>query len=369
MPARFAYEAASRGAIGGIRGGATAAGRLDEAALPRPRPGQPRLSVNAAGATVLAAINGLIGDQLEREGSELQEPMDVRVAGLPVALDPETVAGAFPSPTPRLVVFLHGLMETEFAWRLDERRSGKSYGSSLARDLSCTPVYVRYNSGRHISENGASLADLLEALVRAWPVQVSEVALIGHSMGGLVARSACHLASERDDAWVRQVRRVVSLGTPHLGAPLAQGVHYATSALRVLPETQPLAGLLRRRSAGIRDLRRGSLADENWRDRDPDALRAAACEEIPLLDGAVHCFLSATLTRDPQHPLGRLVGDMLVLEPSASGRGRSRRIGFDDEHGLHVGGTHHLALLNHPAVYPRLRDWLGGEGHSTSQPK
>ena len=369
IPARFAYEAASRGAIGAVRGGATAVGRVGEAALPRPRAGQPRLSVNAVGATALAAINGLIGDQLEREESELQEPISIRVAGLPLTLDPETVAGAFPSPTPRLVVFLHGLMETEFAWRLGERRLGQSYGSSLARDLPCTPVYVRYNSGRHISENGASLADLLEALVQAWPVQVSELALVGHSMGGLVARSACHLASERGDAWVGRVRQVVSLGTPHLGAPLAQGVHYATTALGVLPETRPLAELLRRRSAGIRDLRQGSLVDEDWRDRDPDALRAAACAEVPLLDGTVHCFVSATLTRDPKHPLGRLVGDTLVLQPSASGRSRRRRIGFDDEYGFHVGGTHHLALLNHPAVYPRLREWLGGEAQTRSHPK
>jgi pimeloyl-ACP methyl ester carboxylesterase len=286
-----------------------------------------------------------------------------------VAPEPDAVAAAFPAPTPRLVVFLHGLMETEFAWRLGERRSGQTYGSSLARDLPCTPVYVRYNSGRHVSENGASLADLLEALVAAWPLPVSEIALVGHSMGGLVARSGCHLAAERGDAWVGRVRHVVSLGTPHLGAPLARGVHYASSALGTLPETRPLAGLLRRRSAGIRDLRQGSLVDADWRDRDPDALRAVACEEVPLLEGAVHCFVSATLTTDPKHPVGRLIGDTLVLESSASGRSRSRRIGFDDEHGMHVGGTHHLALLNHPAVYPRLREWLGDEAHSMSQPK
>jgi pimeloyl-ACP methyl ester carboxylesterase len=369
VPARLAVETASRGAIGAIRGATSVAGRLGETALPRPRPGAPRLSAGPIGASALAALNGLIGDQLEREDSELQEPMSVRVAGLPITLDPETVAAAFPCPTPRLVVFLHGLMETEFAWRLGERRSGQSYGSSLARDLPCTPVYLRYNSGRHISENGASLADLLEGLVRAWPVEVSEIALVGHSMGGLVARSGCHLGAERGDAWVGKVRHVVSLGTPHLGAPLAQGVHYASSALGALPETRPLAGLLRRRSAGIRDLRQGSLVDADWRDRDPDALRAVACAEVPLLEGAVHCFVTATLSTDPKHPLGRLIGDTLVLEPSASGRSRSRRIGFEDEHGMHVGGTHHLALLNHPAVYPRLREWLGGPDHSMSQPK
>ena len=119
-----------------------------------------------------------------------------------------------------------------------------------------------------------------------------------------------------------------------------------------------LGSLLKRRSAGIRDLRYGSLVDEDWRGRDPEALRAEACQEVPLLPWAHHFFVSATVTRDPSHPLGRLLGDILVLKPSATGRGRTRRIPFRDEHGHHIGGTHHLALLNHPEVYERLCSWL-----------
>ncbi len=185
---------------------------------------------------------------------------------------------------------------------------------------------VRYNSGRHISENGRSLADVLERVVEQWPVEVERIALVGHSMGGLVARSACHQAAEDGAAWVERVRHVISLGSPHLGAPLAQGVHVATAALRALPETRPFGNFLGRRSGGIRDLRHGSLVDEDWRDRDPDALRAAACREVPLLPHATHCFVSATITRDARHPLGRLLGDALVLSGSASGRIRTRRI-------------------------------------------
>jgi hypothetical protein len=135
-------------------------------------------------------------------------------------------------------------------------------------------------------------------------------------------------------------------------------VHYASAALGVVPETRPFAGFLRRRSAGIRDMRSGSLADEDWEGRDPEALRAAACAEVPLLEGAAHHFVAATVTRDAAHPVGRLVGDWLVLQPSASGRSRTRVIGFRAEDGVHLGGTHHLALLNHPQVYEHLREWL-----------
>jgi pimeloyl-ACP methyl ester carboxylesterase len=288
--------------------------------------------------------------------------MSVRVGARPVPLDPAALGAAFPDASPRVVVFVHGLMETEFSWRVGAGPYGETYATRLRRELGCTPVEIRYNTGRHISENGRSLADLLEELTGAWPVEVEEIALIGHSMGGLVARSACHLGAQRGDAWVRDVRHSISLGTPHMGAPLAQGLHWTSAALHALPETRPFAGFLRRRSAGIRDLRQGSLVDADWRGHDPDALRAAACQEVPLLEGATHCFVAATITRSGRHPVGRLLGDCLVLEPSASGRSRTRRIPFNAEHGMHVGGTHHIALLNHPAVYERVRGWLAAGG-------
>ncbi|MBN1529753.1 MAG: alpha/beta hydrolase [Thermoleophilaceae bacterium] len=358
-PVRAAHDAISAGAYAALRGAGALAGRgAGELLALRRRAGDRELSTTPSGSAVLAAINGLVGDELERRGSDLQEPMCVRVDGRPVALEPSAVARVFPGARPALVVFVHGLMETEHAWSLGAARLGGTYASRLAEDVGCTPVHVRYNTGRHISENGRSLSDLLEALVDAWPVEVEQVALVGHSMGGLVSRSACHYASEGGARWVEHVRHVVSLGTPHMGAPLAQAVHWMSAGLHALPEVRPFGAFLRRRSAGIRDLRQGSLVDEDWTDCDPDALAAVALAEVPLLDGATHCFVTATITRSDRHPLGRLLGDALVLQPSGSGRSRRRRIAFDEEYGVHVGGAHHLALLNHPHVYERMREWL-----------
>jgi pimeloyl-ACP methyl ester carboxylesterase len=327
-PVRVVHDGVSRGVYGSVRLGLRASLRAAGALAPE-RP----LSVTPRGAAVIAAIDGLIGDALEREGSPLALPMAFRVDGEPVR----------PDPGRRPVIFLHGLGETEFSWRL----GGEPYGSRLPGR---TPLYVRYNTGRHVSDNGAALDALLEELP-----DCDEIALVGHSMGGLVARSACWQGARRGAAWTRRVRHVVSLGTPHTGAPLAQGVHLLAAGLHAVPETRPFARFLRRRSAGIRDLRHGSLVDEDWRDQDPDALRARACREIPLLDGATHCFVAATVTRSERHPLGRLLGDALVLSPSASGRGR---IAFAEEYGFRLGATHHVALLNHPAVHARLRTWL-----------
>jgi pimeloyl-ACP methyl ester carboxylesterase len=305
-----------------VAGAATLAGRAAAAAV-RDRP----ISTTARGAVVLGVLNGLQGDVLEREGSELAVPMTLRVDG---------------ERTPRIVVFVHGLFETELAWGYG---GGPRYGDRLASEHGFTPVYARFNSGRHISENGRSLAALLDELVADWPVEVEQIVLVGHSLGGLVARSACHAGGD----WTGRVTHVVSLGSPHRGAPLESAVHYAAAALGAVPETRPLSRFLRRRSAGIRDMRSGSLVDEDWRDRDRDALRAVACREVPLLDGATHCFVAATVTSRPDHPVARLLGDWLVLERSASHRAQEA---------LHVGSAHHLALLNHPAVYARLSEWL-----------
>jgi pimeloyl-ACP methyl ester carboxylesterase len=339
-PARMAHDTISAGVYGALHGAFRAAG-AGAGALAGRRDGEP-LSQTPRGAAVIAAINGLIGDRLEEERSALVQPMAIRVDG--VAFAPEEIEVG-----PRVAVFLHGLMETEFSWSLGGR---EPYGAQLERDLGYTPIYVRYNSGRHISENGASFAELMEALDGAHEIET--IALIGHSMGGLVARSAAH----RGGDWTTKVRHVVSLGSPHMGAPLEQAVHYASAALHKLPETRPFGAFLRRRSSGIRDLRGGSLVDEDWRDRDRDALKAAALAEVPLLENATHCFVAATITRDANHPVGRLLGDILVLSSSASGRSRTRRLDFKDEDGLQLGGANHFVLLNHPKVYAQLRKWL-----------
>jgi pimeloyl-ACP methyl ester carboxylesterase len=353
MLVRPVHEAVTRGVFAGLGLGTRAIGMATAAAVGLRD--APALSTTPRGSALIAAVTGLRGDALEAEGSPLCQPMSVRLGGSPVRLEPDALQQAFPEATPRLVVFVHGLMTTEFSWELGGH---ERFGDRLAREIGCTPVYVRYNSGRHISENGRSLCELMEELVAAWPVDVDEIALVGHSMGGLVARSACCHATEAEADWARRVTHSISLGSPHMGAPLEQAVHVLSAGLAKLPETRPFANFLRRRSGGIRDLRQGSLVDEDWRECDPDALRGAACAEVPLLEGATHCFVSATVTRSDRHPLGRLLGDTLVLVPSASGRSRTRRIPFEDEYGMHLGGASHFALLYHPAVYARLRDWL-----------
>lgn len=358
-PVKVVHDAITDLVYSSIVESARAGGYVAGKTLDAPSPDNTPLSETVRGAVLIGAVQGFIGDVLEADGSALATEMSVRVDGAVVPPTTDSLAAAFPNASSRIVVFLHGLVETENAWHFGGRTS---YGERLEDDLGCSEVQVRFNTGRHISENGRSLHTLLTALCDAWPVPVTEIALVGHSMGGLVARSACQFAADEGAAWVGSVRHTVSLGTPHLGAPLEQFVHRISAALVAVPETRAVGRLLRRRSSGIRDLHQGSLVDEDWRGRDRDALRLAAYSEVPLLPDAMHCFVSGTVTTSPSNPFGRVIGDGLVLLPSASGVNRTRRIGFREEDGIHVPGAHHLALLNHDAVYDKLLTWLSGSG-------
>jgi hypothetical protein len=344
-----AYGAAARAGSAAVRAGA-------RAVAVRQPPDAPSLDASPRGRLALGALSGALGDRLELRRSALAVPMSVRHRGLPVELETDALALAFPQATPRLAVFLHGLCETEDAWLLNARRH-PPYGVQLQQRLGFTPVYLRYNTGRHISQNGRELAQLLDRLAAAWPVEVAEIALIGHSMGGLVARSACHYGVGREA--IARVRDVVSLGSPHHGAQLERAAHATAAALCRLPETRPIASALRVRSAGIKDLYHGYLVDEDWQDYDPQAFLVEEARRIPFLKTADHYFVAATVTRDPQAPLGRMLGDLLVSRASAWAQRPFERVRFPIDHYVHVGAANHFALLGHPAVADQLVRWLG----------
>lgn len=306
-----------------------------------------------------AVLNSVQGDELARAGSPLAITMAVRHGRRDLAPRAEAFADAFPQPSGQLAVFLHGLAETEESWQLHADRDGRAdaYGVRLEGDFGYTPVYVRYNTGLHISENGQHLDSLLDTVVAAWPVEVEELILVGHSMGGLVARSACYYAERRAAPWVSMVRHAFYLGSPHTGAGLERWVSSLSGMLDKLEESRPFASFLDRRSAGIKDLRAGCLLDEDWRG-------ALAGEEprrsdVPLIPSADHYTVSASLTTSRHHPLARVVGDLLVQPASAHGQAPDgRHIPIPAEHQRHFGGLHHFRLLHDPSVYEAIRQWL-----------
>ena len=323
------------------------------------------LSDRPGGSAVIGALNGAWGDQFARARSPLALSMSVRQDNRDVPMTPDGLQAAFPSATGDVVLFVHGLCETDASWRLGATRhhgdASSTHGSRLQAAAGVTPVYLRYNTGLHISDNGQHLDRLLAELVAHWPVPVTRLTLVGHSMGGLTIRSATHRDCAGPRRWTPLVTRIVYLGAPHLGAPLEVGAAAAARALRRLPETAPLARALATRSVGIKDLRFGDVLADDWAAYDDlDGSRPEPQHCAPLLDSAEHYYIGATVTRKHDTVAARIIGDALVPFHSASGQGKLRQLGLQVEHGRHLAGLHHFDLLNHPRVYDVLRDWLAG---------
>jgi pimeloyl-ACP methyl ester carboxylesterase len=294
---------------------------------------------SATGHYATGLAHGMFGAQLPAASRSSAE-MTVRCERRPVSLDHRSLADAFPGAAGRLVVFLHGLVETERCWF-----RGADFGARLADDLSTTSVYVRYNSGRHVSENGGDLVTLLTRLIAAWPVPVTDIVLIGHSMGGLVARSALCQAQEQDAPWCSRVSRLVCLGTPHNGAPLERRVAQIAGLLGKSPLAAPLARLLAIRSDGIRDLGHGYVHETQW------TVGAESRWRPESEAGIRRLFVSATLSRTEGSIWGRLVGDLLVAPVTVGDL-------TEDADIVWLGGLNHFSLLHDDAVYETLLDWL-----------
>jgi PGAP1-like protein len=305
---------------------------------------------------VIAALNGVLGDYLAASGNPLATPMSLRWQGRPLVLQRAELAAGVPAAGGRLLVLVHGLCMNDQQWL----RAGHDHGAALARDHGDVPVYVRYNSGLHVSINGRALAAQLDQLWAAWPRPVERFVLLGHSMGGLVLRSALHHGTSLGHAWAGQATDLVCLGTPHHGAPLERAGHWVDVVLGATPYAAPFARLGKLRSAGITDLRHGFLLDEDWVGRDRFARGSDHRQPVPL-PAHVRCFAAAASIGAQTGDLrDRLLGDGLVPLDSALGRHPDprRTLAFDESRQWVGHGMNHLDLLSRPEVYEQIRHWL-----------
>lgn len=294
---------------------------------------------------VVAALNGVVGDHLVATGNPLAIPMRFRRGGEPLS----------PSSGRRLLVLAHGLCMNDLQWNRKEH----DHGAALARDLDFTPVYLHYNSGLHISTNGRAFAGLIEDLVDQWPAPVEELVFLGHSMGGLVMRSACHYGRAAGHGWLRHLKKVVFLGTPHHGSALERGGNRVDRILSISRYTAPLGRLGKIRSAGITDLRHGNLLDEDWEGHDrfekPEDLR----QPIPLPE-SVQCYAMAAAAREAGRLKSRLLGDGLVPVHSALGlhQDAGRTLPIPESRQWIAQGLTHFDLLSRSEAYDKIREWL-----------
>ena len=284
-------------------------------------------------------LNGFVGDHLQARRNSLAIEMGFRIEGRPVRLEASAIRASLPAATSRLCILVHGLGCDEHVWQFaadgtDEtngvRHRQASYGSLLAEDQGYTSLFVRYNTGLSIEENGTKLARLLGELLVSYPSDVDEIVLLGHSMGGVVIRSACRAAEGTDEAWLAKLRHTIMLGAPLDGADLARFARLSSALLRVPshPVTSLIGDVVDVRSRGIKDLSLG------WRD-------------VPLPAGARHHEIFGALNRSRSHLATRLFGDGLVRS----------RAGNAPENVRHFPGVGHLELAANQEVYRQIREW------------
>lgn len=309
------------------------------------------------GRGVVAAVNGLIGDELRMVDDPQAIVMAVRKDGDDIPVSPWPVGESFRGATSHIVLFLHGLCESDESWSIGDRSTGSTYAQRITDETDGTPVFIRYNTGLRVSENGKHLDWLIRQLVASWPTDVTRITLIGHSMGGLVVRAATNHATASGQTWQHLVRDVICLGTPHTGAALEKVAHMGSRVLHFFPESRPFGAILNSRSAGILDLRHGYITREEWEGQDLTRLWGLDRIAAAPLPHAEYHFVVATLGATKRHPFSTVLGDLLVHFSSAAGIGRSGAI-VDGARLEYLPSTHHFALLNHPRIADWLVQWL-----------
>lgn len=293
--------------------------------------------------TVRAAANGVLGDTLAATKNPLAIQMQFRQRGR--ALQPSAHNG-------KLLILVHGLCMNDLQWL----REGHDHGAMLGEAFGYEPIYLHYNTGRRISENGADFAQLLEQTLQSWPIPITELVIVGHSMGGLVTRSACHHALQEKHAWVKKLSKLVTLGSPHAGAPLERAGRGVDYVLGISPYTAPFARLGLIRSAGIQNLRDGAVTSSG---------------ELPAWPKHVKLFILACTKQkappekqklDLAEPLKRVLGDGLVPVKSALAQEDKPALGLPLKipatRQAVVYETDHFQMLSSQPVAQHLLRWL-----------
>lgn len=302
------------------------------------------MSNNFIKGRALSVLNGVFGDTLAAQKSQLAIPMQL----------------IGKTSSSRLCIFVHGLCASETSWNYKDE-ANKNYGTLLEKDFGYTPIYVRYNSGLHISTNGKNLAKLIDQHFKKSSATVEEIIFVGHSMGGLVIRSACYYAEEAKLPWVKKIKKIFFLATPHHGNDYEKLGNIATTVLKLIPNlfTLGISRLGDRRSAGIKDLRFGSLLDQDWQGHNPDALLKDNRHPVPLLNDVDYYVIAGTLAKNPNNIFKHYLGDGMIPTRTAAGRNfrKSKSIPFLEKNFKLVSGVSHANLAHHDEVYQQLRKW------------
>lgn len=303
---------------------------------------------------VLSILNGVLGDYLEASGNPLNITMKLRREGEKLEVNDPEFGRHLGKSGGKVVLMIHGLCMNDLQWT----RKDHNHGSKLQQELGYLPIHLHYNTGLHISQNGRNLADLLEKLY-ASENRPSELLLLTHSMGGLVARSALYYAKEAGYHWPKSVNKLIFLGTPHHGAQLERGGNWIDNVLEKNAFSAPFSRIGKIRSAGVTDLRYGNVLDEDWKGRDRFRLKGDQRHPVPLPDDIACYAIAATSAKKPGNR-DSLVGDGLVTPMSGLGRHPNPKFDLQlpDSRVWIARDRYHLDLLSSTDIYDKIKEWL-----------
>ncbi len=306
---------------------------------------------------ILAALNGVMGDRLVEGNSPFATPMILRYQD--EVLNWQDLP-PMPAASNKVLLLIHGLGMNDLQRHAQHKGHPLEQGRALASALDYTPIYVRYNSGLHTSQNGRALSAQLEQLVTHWPTAIEQLTVVAHSMGGLLIRSACHYAKQEGFRWPGQLKNIVFLGTPHHGVPLERAGNWVHTILGSTPYTRPFTALGQLRSAGITDLRYGHVLDEDWQGHDRFQPRNDNRQHVPLPEGVACYTVAATVAAKRSALANRLIGDGLVPLHSALGQHEDaqRKLLFSEASQWIAYRMNHLELLSSPEVSRQMVQWL-----------
>ena len=305
---------------------------------------------------ILSVLNGIIGDYLEEKENPLKIEMQFRYQSKSFLLDPKTIKATYPNVNGKILLMLHGSCMNDIQWT----RKKHNHGKTIAKELNKTPIYLNYNSGRHISTNGKNLNNLLEELIRNWPVPVEELLVIAHSMGGLVMRSAIYYGEQEQKTWTKRLKKVVFLGTPHHGSHVERKGNYLDIILEAIPYVKPFARLGKIRSAGVTDLRYGNLVDEDWLDNDRFERKTDQRRHIPLPKQIKFYSIAAVIGKKTTTISTKILGDTLVDVKSALGQHKNpdNSLLFKKGNSWIAYENNHLDLLSNLKIFEKIKGWL-----------
>jgi hypothetical protein len=176
------------------------------------------------------------------------------------------------------------------------------------------PLYIRYNQGAHISENGKALFDLLEEIYQKEPnIQLS---IISYSQGGLVLRSALNYAKDRKSEFFTKINKVLMISSPNGGSYIEKIGFWAGLMMQASPFwfLKILGFIGNLRSDAIKDLSHGIIREEDWK-KGNQISRYTSLYYHGELDG-LDAYQAYSFLAKPDNPLGLFFGDGIIEKPS-----------------------------------------------------